>query len=68
VPDVNVIGLIVNDVPEAAAAAYGKGYGYGYYGYGYGHRYGGYGYGYVGDSRSQRTALLLRKRRPLRSI
>jgi len=50
VPDVNVIGLIVNDVPEAAAAAYGKGYGYGYYGYGYGHRYGGYGYGYVGDS------------------
>ncbi len=44
VPEANVIGLVVNDVPETAAAAYGKGYGYGYYGYGYGHRYG-YGYG-----------------------
>jgi Mrp family chromosome partitioning ATPase len=49
VPDVNIVGLVVNDVPEAAAAAYGKGYGYGYYGYGYGHRYGAYGYGYLGE-------------------
>jgi succinoglycan biosynthesis transport protein ExoP len=47
VPDVNIVGLVVNDVPEAAAAAYGKGYGYGYYGYGYGNRYGDYGYGYL---------------------
>jgi len=49
VPGANVIGLVVNDVPEAAAAAYGKGYGYGYYGYGYGSRYGGYGYGYIDE-------------------
>ena len=56
VPGVNVVGLVVNDVPEAAAAAYGKGYGYGYYGYGYGNRYGAYGYGYVGHSESANGA------------
>ena len=32
IPGANVIGLVVNDVPETEAAAYGKGYGYGYYG------------------------------------
>ena len=48
VPGANVIGLVVNDVPETEAAAYGKGYGYGYYGYGFSHRYG-YGYGYGDD-------------------
>jgi succinoglycan biosynthesis transport protein ExoP len=53
VPGANVIGLVVNDVPEAAAAAYGKGYGYGYYGYGYGNRYGAYGYGYSEDTDAQ---------------
>jgi Mrp family chromosome partitioning ATPase len=56
VPESNVIGLVVNDVPETAAAAYGKGYGYGYYGYGYGHRYGGYGYGYGDEPEAEAAA------------
>jgi Mrp family chromosome partitioning ATPase len=45
VPEANVVGLVVNDVPETAAAAYGKGYGYGYGYYGYGNVRG-YGYEY----------------------
>lgn len=30
VPDANVVGVVVNGVPSAEAAAYGMGYGYGY--------------------------------------
>jgi polysaccharide biosynthesis transport protein len=45
VPDANFVGIAVNGLPPAEAAAYGAGYGY-YYRYGgYGHS-GRYGYGY----------------------
>lgn len=49
VPDANFVGIAVNGLPPAEAAAYGAGYGY-YYRYGgYGHS-GRYGYGY-GDEK-----------------
>jgi receptor protein-tyrosine kinase len=42
VPDANVVGVVVNDLPAAEASAYGVGYGYRYrYGYGYGSGSGG---------------------------
>jgi Mrp family chromosome partitioning ATPase len=52
VPGANIVGLVVNDVPESVAAAYGKGYGYGHYGYGYARRYG-YGYGDESEAREE---------------
>jgi Mrp family chromosome partitioning ATPase/capsular polysaccharide biosynthesis protein len=35
VPNANIVGLVVNDVPWEQAAVYGYGYGYGSYGYRY---------------------------------
>jgi tyrosine-protein kinase len=36
IPNANIVGLVVNDVPWEQAAVYGYGYGYGGYGYRYG--------------------------------